>query len=152
MLLLGAGGLLAGAMNALAGGGSFVSLPVLIAAGVSPVAANASSTVALFPGGLASAWAYRDGMGPVAGVPRRRLLAVTLTGGLAGSILLLSTPAAAFDAALPWLLLFATLALPSGAGSAPPCAGGCASAATPRWRLSSCWASTAATSAAPSAC
>lgn len=114
MLLLGAGGLLAGAMNALAGGGSFVSLPVLIAAGVSPVAANASSTVALFPGGLASAWAYRDGMGPVAGVPRRRLLAVTLTGGLAGSILLLSTPAAAFDAALPWLLLFATLALAFG--------------------------------------
>ena len=50
-------------MNALAGGGSFISLPALIAAGVPPVQANASSTVALFPGGLASAWAYRDGLG-----------------------------------------------------------------------------------------
>jgi len=58
-------GMLAGAMNTLAGGGSFVSLPALIAAGVPPVQANASSTVALFPGGLASAWAYRDGLQPV---------------------------------------------------------------------------------------
>jgi uncharacterized membrane protein YfcA len=111
---LGAGGLLAGTMNALAGGGSFVSLPVLIGAGVSPVAANASSTVALFPGGLASAWTYRDGLMPVVGVSRRALLAMTLAGGLAGSVLLLSTPAAAFDRMLPWLLLFATLALAFG--------------------------------------
>ena len=68
-------GLVAGAMNALAGGGSFVSLPALIAAGVPPVYANTSSTVALFPGGLASAWAYRDGLGPVGSVPLRALLA-----------------------------------------------------------------------------
>ena len=56
LLLLAGAGLLAGAMNALAGGGSFVTLPALIAAGVPSVAANASSTVALYPGGLASAW------------------------------------------------------------------------------------------------
>ncbi|MFI4966058.1 MAG: TSUP family transporter, partial [Caulobacterales bacterium] len=57
-ILIGAG-LLAGAMNALAGGGSFVSLPALIAVGVPSVVANASSTVALYPGGLASVWVYR---------------------------------------------------------------------------------------------
>ena len=113
-LLLLAAGLLAGTMNALAGGGSFVTLPAMIAAGVPPVQANASSTVALVPGGLASAWAYRDGLGPVCGVSLGRLLGVTLAGGLAGAVLLIETPAALFDAALPWLLLFATLALAFG--------------------------------------
>ena len=71
MTLVFSSGILAGAMNALAGGGSFVSLPALIAAGVPPVQANASSTVALFPGGLASAWAYRDGLQPVGDVSLR---------------------------------------------------------------------------------
>ncbi|MFS2021439.1 TSUP family transporter, partial [Massilia sp. CT11-108] len=75
MFLTFGAGVVAGAMNALAGGGSFVSLPALIAAGVPPVQANTSSTVALFPGGLASAWAYRDGLGPVGAVPLRALLA-----------------------------------------------------------------------------
>lgn len=113
LLLFGAG-LLAGAMNALAGGGSFVTLPALIAAGVPSVQANASSTVALWPGGLASAWTYHAGPRPVCGVGPRALLAVTLAGGLAGSLLLLWTPSSAFDAILPWLLLLATLALAFG--------------------------------------
>lgn len=104
-------GLLAGGMNALAGGGSFVSLPALIAAGVPPVLANTSSTVALFPGGLASAWAYRDGLGPVGNVPLRALLGATLCGGLAGALLLLHTSSAAFTFVLPWLLLLAFAAL-----------------------------------------
>lgn len=107
-------GMLAGAMNALAGGGSFVSLPALIAAGVPPVQANASSTIALFPGGLASAWAYRDGLQPVGAVPLRTLLLATLCGGLLGALLLLHTPSAAFTFVLPWLLLFASLALAFG--------------------------------------
>jgi hypothetical protein len=64
LLVFGAG-LLAGTMNALAGGGSFVSLPALISVGVPSVQANASSTVGLFPGTAASAWAYRDGLGPL---------------------------------------------------------------------------------------
>ena len=68
LLLLAGAGLLAGAMNALAGGGSFVSLPALIAVGVPSVAANASSTVALYPGGLASAWVYRTGLSDICGV------------------------------------------------------------------------------------
>lgn len=106
-----AAGLLAGAMNALAGGGSFVTLPALIAAGLPSVAANASSTVALWPGGAASAWTYHERLIPVAGVGARRMLAVTLSGGAVGSLLLLRTPSAAFDTVLPWLLLLATLAL-----------------------------------------
>lgn len=114
LILTCAGGLVAGAMNALAGGGSFVSLPALIAAGVPPVLANTSSTVALFPGGLASAWAYRDGLGPVGTVPLRALLAATLCGGLAGALLLLRTPSAAFAVVLPWLLLVASVALAFG--------------------------------------
>lgn len=101
-------------MNALAGGGSFVSLPVLMAAGVPPVQANASSTVALLPGSLASVWAYRDGLHPVGGVPLRTLLVATLCGGLAGALLLLRTSAAAFTFVLPWLLLAASLTLAFG--------------------------------------
>lgn len=112
-LIFGAG-ILAGAMNGLAGGGSFVSLPALIAAGVPPVQANSSSTVALFPGGVASAWAYRDGIGPVGAVTVRALLIATLCGGLAGAVLLLRTTSAAFSFALPWLLLFASVALAFG--------------------------------------
>ncbi len=111
--LLGAG-CLAGGMNALAGGGSFVTLPMLIAAGVPSVAANASSTVALYPAGLASVWVYRRGLGGVCGVPLRPTLLTTLAGGLVGAVLLLYTPNAAFDRVLPWLLLVATLALTFG--------------------------------------
>ncbi len=107
-------GLLTGAMNALAGGGSFVTLPALIAFGVPSVQANASSTVALYPGGLASALTYHERFGSVSGIAMRYLLAVTLAGGLAGSILLLRTPVSAFNLILPWLLLFATLALAFG--------------------------------------
>ena len=59
-LLLVLAGLLAGTMNAVAGGGSFVSFPAMVLAGLPPIAANASSTVALFPGTVASTWAYRD--------------------------------------------------------------------------------------------
>ncbi|HLI12355.1 MAG TPA: sulfite exporter TauE/SafE family protein [Alphaproteobacteria bacterium] len=111
--LLGAG-LLAGAMNAVAGGGSFVTLPALIHAGLPSVAANASSTVALFPGSLASAWAYRADLVSLGGVRLRALLAASLVGGAAGAALLLATPAATFDAVIPWLLLLATLALAFG--------------------------------------
>lgn len=110
VLVFGAG-LVAGAMNALAGGGSFVSLPALIAAGVPSVQANASSTVALFPGGVASAWAYRNGLRPVGAVSLRSLLVTAILGGLVGALLLLSTPLETFDRVLPWLLLLACLAL-----------------------------------------
>jgi uncharacterized protein len=110
LLVFGAG-LLAGTMNALAGGGSFVSLPALISVGVPSVQANASSTVGLFPGTAASAWAYREGLGPVGAVKLRPLLLTTIIGGGIGALLLLWTPSPTFDFLLPWLLLIATLTL-----------------------------------------
>jgi len=111
LLFVAAAGLLAGTMNALAGGGSFVSLPALIAVGVPSTIANASSTVALFPGGLASTWAYRSGLRDIASVPVTTMGLVTVAGGLIGGLLLILTPSRAFDVILPWLLLTATLAI-----------------------------------------
>jgi uncharacterized membrane protein YfcA len=100
-LLVLAAGFVSGAMNALAGGGSFVSLPALMAVGVPSVQANASSTVALFPGGIASAWTYREGLAPIGAVSLQSLLMTTLAGGLVGAVLLLWTPIRTFDLVLP---------------------------------------------------
>jgi uncharacterized membrane protein YfcA len=101
-------------MNALAGGGSFVTFPALVFVGLPPIAANATSTVALFPGTLASTWAYRSGLQGVAGISLRVLLSISLAGGLVGAVLLLVTPGAAFDLVIPWLLLLATLTFAGG--------------------------------------
>jgi uncharacterized membrane protein YfcA len=109
--MLAAAGMAGGAMNALAGGGSFVTLPAMIAAGIPSVAANASSTVALYPGGATSAWVYRHGLTNVDGLPFVPSLVATLIGGLAGALLLVSTPSSVFDGVLPFLLLTATLML-----------------------------------------
>lgn len=113
LLLFGAG-LLAGALNAAAGGGSFVTIPALVLAGVPSVSANASSTVALLPGTLASAWAWREDLRPMEGVSLRTLLVVSLGGGLAGAVLLLFTSEQVFDGLLPWLMLVGTLAFAFG--------------------------------------
>lgn len=107
-ILLAAGaGVLGGAMNALAGGGTFATLPVLIALGLPANIANATSNVALLPGAGASAWTYRDELGPVAGMSVRLLAAITFVFGLVGSLLLVFTSTETFDILLPWLLLFA---------------------------------------------
>ena len=113
LLLFGAG-LLAGMMNALAGGGSFVTLPALMFAGVPSVAANASSTVALLPGAATSAWAYRSDYRGFEQVSMRAMVAVSLVGGLAGALLLMNTSSRAFDFIVPWLLLVGTLAFTFG--------------------------------------
>src|SRR5665213_1992951 len=102
LFLVGAAGLIAGMMNALAGGGSFVTLPALIAAGVPSVNANTTSTVALYPGQLMSTWAYRDGLGPLGAVQLRALAIATFVGGAFGAVLLLRTPIKTFDVVLPW--------------------------------------------------
>jgi len=112
--ILFAAGLLAGALNAAVGGGSFVSVPAMVFAGLPSVAANASSTVALLPGTLASAWAWRHDFRAFEGIPLRTLLLISLGGGLVGAILLLVTPQRAFDGLLPWLLLLGTLAFTFG--------------------------------------
>ncbi len=112
--LLVAAGLLAGAMNAVAGGGSFITFPALLYAGVPPIAANASSTVALFPASLSSAWAYRDYIHKFPNVSLWVLLAVTFLGGGLGALLLLVTPAAEFSVMVPWLLLVGSTAFAFG--------------------------------------
>ena len=101
-------GIWAGLQNSLAGGGSFVTLPMLILSGMSPLAANITSTVALFPGQLTSGWAGRR---LVTGTPTlsvRALVALSLAGGAVGAWLLLHTPSSVFARLVPWLVLFAT--------------------------------------------
>ena len=109
-----AAGMLGGAMNALAGGGTFATMPALIALGLPSPVANATSNVALQPGAIASAWTYRAGLEPMGGLSIRLLTLITFVGGVAGSLLLLWTPARLFDIIVPWLLLLATLALAFG--------------------------------------
>jgi uncharacterized membrane protein YfcA len=109
-----AAGLVGGAMNALAGGGTFATLPSLIAIGLPANTANATSNVALLPGAGTSAWAFRDELGPVGGIGYRLLAAVTFAGGLIGSVLLVLTPSHAFDLIIPWLVLYAFVVLALG--------------------------------------
>ncbi len=109
ILLLFGAGFLGGAMNAAAGGGSFVTFPALISAGVPSVVANATSTVALFPGAFASAYAFRRDFRAFEAVSLPVMLAVSLTGGVAGALLLIFSPASFFDMLVPWLLLFGAL-------------------------------------------
>jgi uncharacterized membrane protein YfcA len=107
LILAAAAGMLGGVMNALAGGGTFATLPALIALGLPSNIANATSNVALLPGAGASAWGYRDELAPVGGMPVRVLAGITFAGGLVGSAMLVLTPTRAFDLIIPWLLLFA---------------------------------------------
>ncbi|HEU4961845.1 MAG TPA: sulfite exporter TauE/SafE family protein [Sphingomonas sp.] len=114
-LLLAAGaGFVGGTMNALAGGGTFATLPALIAIGLNANAANATSNVALLPGAATSGWAFRDEIAPVGGVSPWLLGGVTFAGALGGSVLLVVTPSSVFDVIIPWLLLFASLVLAFG--------------------------------------
>ncbi len=101
-----AGAAAAGTINAVAGGGSLVSFPALLAAGYPAKTANVTSTVALWPGYLGGSLAYRAELG----LQRRRVLALaapSILGAIAGSAILLSTPADAFRAIVPFLILFA---------------------------------------------
>ena len=109
-----AAGIIGGAMNALAGGGTFATLPALIAIGLPANIANASSNVALLPGAATSAWAFRDELGPVGGVDVRLLAGITFIAGLAGSALLVVTPTRTFDLLIPWLLLIAFVVIAFG--------------------------------------
>lgn len=109
VLLLSLAALGAGVLNAIAGGGSFLTFPALVLTGVPPIAANATSAVAVSPGYLGSALGFRA---ELAALPRALLWREGLicgAGGVAGALLLLVTPAKVFSALVPWLLLFATL-------------------------------------------
>ena len=109
ILLLVAAAFGAGLMNSVAGGGSFLSFPALVFIGIPSVTANATNTVALFPGQLASAWAYRHDFPRMEGLKPATIIAFSIAGGVVGALLLIYTPEAAFDALVPWLLLLATV-------------------------------------------
>ncbi len=96
----------AGAINAVAGGGSLISFPALIAAGYSSKTANVTNTVALWPGYIGGSYGYRNELRH----QRRRMVALSvpsIIGGLLGSAILLYTPQTAFDRLVPFLILFA---------------------------------------------
>ena len=101
--------ILGGTLNSVAGGGSFIAFPALIFTGVPPINANATNTVALWPGSVASVGAYRKELA----AQNRRLLLVlsgsSLVGGVLGALLLLHTPQTTFVRLIPFLLLLATL-------------------------------------------
>jgi len=101
-------GALGGALNSVAGGGSFIAFPALLFTGVPPIPANATNTIALWTAAAASGGAYRKRLD----IARRvmiPLLAASFVGGLVGAFLLLRTPAHTFMRVLPWLTLGATL-------------------------------------------
>ena len=121
-VLIAAAGFAAGFMNVLAGGGSFLTLPAMIAGGLTALGANASSTVALFPAQAATALLARremtaapaqDTETPI-GVSMAVLSIISLVGGFFGALLLLLTPPGIFTHIVPWLILFATGVFASG--------------------------------------
>jgi len=98
----------AGAINSVAGGGTLLTFPTLVWLGLNSVSANATSTVAIWPGAVGSMWGYRKELRSV----DPRLLALTapsLAGGISGALLLRVTPPSIFDALVPFLILFATV-------------------------------------------
>ncbi len=112
--LLGVAAFLAGGLNAVAGGGSFLTFPALVFTGVPPVVANATSALAVSPGYLGSVWGLRP---ELAALPRQQVhreASLAASGGLVGAGLLLVTPASVFAGLVPWLLLLATVLFAAG--------------------------------------
>ena len=113
ILLLFAGGLLAGFINVMAGGAGFMTFPLLLAAGMSEIEANASNFVAVLPANVVGTAVYRHQLTSV----RRHLgfrLFLAALGGVIGSWILIATGEAAFRLVIPWLLLFATVSFALG--------------------------------------
>ena len=107
-LLLVVGAFWAGAQNALAGGGSFITLPALMLVGLDARAANITSTVALFPAQIVMGLTGRSDMAAPPGLTVRALIGISLVGGAIGAVILLLTPPSFFAKLVPWLVLFAT--------------------------------------------
>lgn len=108
IFLLFLSGLVAGVMNAIAGGGTILTFPMLILTGIPSIPANATSTLALLPGSLAGVAGYRRNL-PAVWHWIRVFVPVSVAGGLLGSILLTRTPGPIFDRLVPYLILFATV-------------------------------------------
>lgn len=109
LALAGIAAFLAGAINSVAGGGTLITFPTLMALGLPPVIANATNTVAIWPGALGSLWGFRRELGQTES-RMRWLVLPSLLGGAAGAFLLRYTPPALFEHLVPFLILFATLA------------------------------------------
>ena len=112
--LLAAAAFAAGVLNAIAGGGSFLTFPALVFTGVPPIVANATSALAVSPGYLGSTLGFRE---ELRALPARRLkleMLLSAVGGVAGALLLLVTPSHLFTGIVPWLLLFATVLFAAG--------------------------------------
>lgn len=101
--------MVAGALNSIAGGGSFISFPTLLFLGIPSVNANATNTVALWPGTVASTGAYRKSLDLALLKRMLPLIVITFLGGAVGAALLLKTRQTTFDKLIPWLLLVATM-------------------------------------------
>ncbi|TSE24343.1 Sulfite exporter TauE/SafE [Tepidimonas sediminis] len=112
--LLTAAALAAGALNAIAGGGSFLTFPALVFTGVPPIVANATSALAVSPGYLGSTLGLRRELGALPAARLRREALLAAGGGVLGALLLLVTPPAAFRALVPWLLALATAVFVAG--------------------------------------
>lgn len=110
LILLFVASFLAGGMNALAGGGSFITFPALLLTGLDPRAANITSTIALFPGQVTSGLAGRAYVTGIGRMPFVGLATISLGGGAVGALLLLATPPDFFAKLVPYLVLFATAA------------------------------------------
>jgi uncharacterized membrane protein YfcA len=108
LLLVVTAAAIGGAINAIAGGGTLVTFPALVALGVPAIVANATSTVALWPGAIGSIYGYKRELAG-ARAWATRFAVPSLLGGLAGALLLLRTPGERFDDIVPWLVLGATL-------------------------------------------
>ena len=113
-IILAVAAFLAGVLNSIAGGGSFLTFPALVMAGIAPVPANATSAVAVFPGYLGGVVGFRAELASLGRPFLLRYLVCAFTGGLIGSLLLLITSNAFFSLLVPWLLLIATLAFGCG--------------------------------------
>jgi uncharacterized membrane protein YfcA len=113
-LLLAGAAFAAGVLNAIAGGGSFLTLPALIFTGVPPIMANATSALAVSPGYLGSTLGFKPELRAVPRTRLKREMAIAAAGGVAGALLLLVTPAKVFSGIVPWLLLFATALFAAG--------------------------------------
>lgn len=109
LFIIVAAGFLCGTLNAIAGGGTFVTLPVLIWLGIPPVVANATATSMAVPGYFASVWAYRRDIRAEGALGLGTIIALASVGGILGAVLLVATSPDAFLALVPWLLLTATL-------------------------------------------
>ncbi|MBE1162847.1 sulfite exporter TauE/SafE family protein [Dyella acidiphila] len=123
-LLLMLASLVAGVQNALAGGGSFLTFPALLFAGLDPRLANIASTIALFPGQVTTGLAGRADVAGAEGLSFRMLFGISLVGGALGAVLLLVTPVSVFTRLVPFLVLFATVVFAWGSFFRKPAAHG----------------------------